>query len=79
MENGPMWTAFASIAVSVVVAIAAHLKNMQQDKASLKRDTRILTLEIDHERCEKDRVRLLEQIQRMKESKEDRENRKEGA
>lgn len=56
------WTGFFALAVAVVTAIGTIIKNYQQDKAALKRDFRINTLEAQHAACEEERVRLIEQF-----------------
>ncbi len=56
------WVGFFGLMMAVVTAISAHLKNVQQDKAALKRDVRINTLEIEQRVCQEERTRLLEQI-----------------
>jgi len=61
MEQG-FWVGLFAFLGVIVTAVATHLKNVQQDKAALKRDFRINTLEAQHEQCERERVRLLEQI-----------------
>lgn len=60
--NDPFWSSFFAFLGVIVVAIATHLKNVQQDKAAFKRDLRINTLEAQHDQCEKERLRLLDQI-----------------
>lgn len=61
MEPG-FWVGLFAFLGVIVTAIATHLKNVHQDKQAMKRDFRINTLETQHEQCEKERVRLMEQI-----------------
>ena len=60
------WLGFFGLGTAIVTAIAAHLKNVQQDKQALRRDCRILLLEAEHRKCEVERVELLKQLTQMK-------------
>lgn len=61
MNDGFWMGLFAFLGV-IVTAVATHLKNVAQDKASMRRDIRINTLETEHKHCEEERRRLLEQL-----------------
>ena len=64
MEQG-FWVGFFAFCGVIVTAVATHLKNVAQDKAALKRDIRINTLEVQHAQCEQERLRLLDQLNNL--------------
>lgn len=59
------WMGLFAFGGVIVTAVAGHIKNVQQDKSALKRDLRINALEIQHQQCEQERIRLADQLNNL--------------
>ena len=68
MESG-FWMGFFGAVTSIATLVAAHLKNVSQDKAALKRDSRINALEVELKHCHEERVEIKQQLIKLNEAK----------
>lgn len=53
------WTGLFGCIGVVVIGVLAHLKNVEQDRAALKRDTRLAVLESEVKHCNEERAVLI--------------------